>query len=233
MRKESLINFYLKYKIIIYPVLIGVASLFLIAAVILPQLKSYLKERENLENSSQRLQNLEVKAAELNNINTEELKKQLQISVIALPPDKDFADIVGVLQDLTVRSGLSLNTIQLGQVQTNTAAAVSNYTMKLEVFGSKSGLESLVESIEKASRVMKVSSIDLSAAKGFGGVTANLTIEVFFASNPQQLGSVEAALPKISDEEQKILVRLFQAQKTTGSISQNVPLPRGKSNPFE
>lgn len=222
--------FYDQYKIFIYPVLVSVTSLFLILFLILPQIKGFLGGRENLELSRNKLEILSVKAKDLEAINEEDLRKKMGLTLTALPQEKDFPQVIGVLQEVAKASGMVLVSVQIGQAQN--ATANSGFPVKVEVVGSKIALTMFLKNVESASRVMKVGSIELSFSKLQDNVDASVMIDVFYAPTPSALGAVTDNLPKISPEDEKIIVSLSRAPVSTFSaIPTNVSL--GKSNPFE
>ena len=222
--------FYDQYKIFIYPVLVTVASLFLIFFLILPQIKGFLGGRENLGQVRNRLEVLTVKAKELETIDKEDLRKKMGLTLTALPSEKDFPQVIGVLQEVARASGVVLLSIQIGQAQS--ASTTNGFPVKVEVVGSKLALASFLRNVESSSRVMKAGSIELSFSKVQDNIDASVMVDVFYAPTPTALGVVTDNLPKITPEDEKIIVSLSRAPASTSSaIPANVSL--GKSNPFE
>lgn len=221
--------FYDQYKIFIYPLLVGLSSLFLILFLILPQIKGFLSGRENLQEAKENLKILTAKAEDLAAINEDTLRQKLGVALAALPPEKDFAQVLGVLQDVAQVSGVSLTSIQVGQAQA--ASAGGSISVKAEVVGSKFVLAAFLRNVETASRVMKVGGVELAFSRTQDSADASILVDVFFAPTPQALGAVTESLPQITTEDEAIISSLSKAPVSTFSA---VPSPtRGKSNPFE
>ncbi len=231
--KESLKSakiFYDQYKILIYPVLVGLASLFLIFFLISPQIKSFLGGKENLEQARNKLEILTVKANDLEAINGDDLREKMGLSLIALPEEKDFSGVIGVMQEVAQISGVVLVSVQIGQAQSQTATG--GFPVKVGVVGSKLSMASFLENIERSSRVMKAGSMELSFSKLQDSVDAALMVDVFYAPTPTALGAVTDSLPLITPEDEKIIISLSRAPISTFS-AQPANIPLGKSNPFE
>lgn len=230
MNKETVISFYLKYRIFIYPILVGLASIFLITLVVWPQIRGLLLDRQDFDKVKSRLELLQVKAQTLEGLDENGLKERLNIALSSLPADQDFATMVGVIQEISTSSGMSLVALQTAGSAPPVGSSQS-FLLKMEVVGSRVGLVELLDSIDKASRVMKISSIELNFSKGGDAIDAAVAVEVFYSAPPQQLGSIDQQLPIISDEDQKLLVTLSSSLGRRAAAP--VLLPRGKSNPFE
>lgn len=219
---------YDQYKIFIYPVLVGLASLFLILFLILPQIRGFFSGRENLQQVKENLKILTAKAEDLAAINEDTLKQKLGVALTALPLEKDFAQVLGVLQDVAQVSGVSLTSIQVGQAQ---ASSESGFAVKVEVVGSKFTLATFLRDVENASRVMKVQGVELAFSRTREGADASILVDVFYAPTPQALGAVTESLPQITTEDEAIISSLSRAPVSTFSATSS--LPRGKANPFD
>lgn len=231
--KESLrgIKLFLdQYKIVIYPVLVGLASLFLIIFLILPQISGFFSGQSNLEVAKNRLEILTAKAEGLEAIDNDQLQKQVALAVTALPSGKDLARVIGVMQGVAKASGLALLSVQIGQ--TTSSAASGGFSVKVEVSGSEFALSNFLRNVESSSRVMKVGAMDLAFSKVQNNIDAAVTVEVFYSPTPQALGAVTDSLPQITPEDEKIIISLSRAPVSTYSASPaNILI--GKSNPFE
>lgn len=227
-KARTLKIFYDQYKILIVPVLVGVSSLFLVLFVIVPQLQSFLGGRATLQETEENLKILTVKAGGLESINEDDLRKKLAVALSALPPERDFAKAIGILQDVAALSGVSLSSIQIGQAQ---AESGSGFSVKVELVASKLTMAHFLRQVESAPRVMKVQGLDLAFSRTGEGIDAAVVLEVFFAPAPQALGAVTDSLPQISPEDEKVLLTLSNAPVATFSATPSSP--RGKPNPFD
>lgn len=231
MNKQSLMNFYIKYRLVIYPAVVAFSSLILIIFVIYPQLKDFFDGKNKISKERERIVNLEAKASDLEKVNQVEVEKSLKNALVALPQNQDFTSLVGIFQKLGAGSGITLVSLQLGSSQVQVPGA-SGFSVKLEVEGSSLALANLLKNIDQASRSMKVESVEVSKTQG-GNLTGSVLVDVFYAPVPTQLGNLEQEAPKLSAEEEKILQELSISIPTLSTES-SLSLPaRGKPNPFE
>lgn len=244
MNKEAIQKLYSRYRNIIFPVLVGLAGMVLIVLVIIPQISGYFKSQDDAKKTQSRLEVLEVKAAELVNLPEEDLKQKLQSAVLALPTTKDYTSVIGLIQRLSVESGVTLQSVNLDTGRTASLSEANSYAVNIEIASSKSGFDAFLKRIEDGPALMKVGSIEVDSAGSDGSVTASIVIDVFFSPTPKNLGSVETPLPKLSEEEQQLASELeskvalvpVSAPPPSGEITGQPPaniLPRGKANPFE
>ncbi len=222
--------FYAKYKIIVYPVAVGIAALVITIFIIIPQLTSLLNGQSTIKNSSERLKILEVKAEDLKVIDEGSVNKKLQIAILALPEDKDFTTVIGLMKILVAESGMELTSLQLGQLQGNNAN-LNGFSIKMEIKGQMQTFANLLKMIENSSRVMRVSDIEVSVSSG-NTMIAAINVSIFYSPLPKDLGNIEVSLPKLSEDEENLLANIAKSQIASLSGTPTL-LPRGKANPFE
>lgn len=229
MKKENLSKFYQKYRLYIFPAVVTLASLFLIIFAIIPQtfkLISNQKDEGDLRNKSQFL---ESKVEALESYDALDLSNKLQFALNAYPGSTDFGLVIGLLQQITVRSGFILTTISLGSVSANLNGSQS-YELKMELAGVKPNLPILLNNLESSTRLIRVGSIDVSTRASEGKITVNLVVQVLYSAVPKTFGDTDSPLPEISQKDQELLTRLARTGVTQSS---SVSTPRGKANPFE
>jgi len=246
MKKEDLQKLYSKYKIIIFPVLVGFSGIILMVLVIIPQLKGYLSRQEDAKQVKNRLEILDVKAKDLENLSEADLQRKLQSAVSALPTTKDYTSVIGLIQRLSAQSGVTLKTVSLDTGRGASSSEANSFAVSTEITSSKAGFDQFLKSIEAAPLVMKVASIEISSSGGADSVTASIVIDVYYSPTPKNLGSVDSPLPKLSQEEENLAldlvskVAIIPASSPVTSPGSEIPLqppanilPRGKANPFE
>ena len=231
MNKETLVNFYLKYKIIILPVLVSLSSVVLIIFLIYPQLRSFYEGQERLQKEKVRVFKLEAKTTDLASINETQVNQAVKSALVVLPQTQDFSSLIGIFQKLTVQSGVTLLSFQLGSSQIK-VPGVSGFSVKMEVEGTGSNLALFLSNIDKASRLMKVESVEVSKSRS-GILNGSILVDVFFAPVPKELGALDSEVPKLSAEDEKLveeLVKSIVVQETQPIATSS---GKGKSNPFE
>ncbi len=232
MNKEKIAQFYSKYKIFIFPISVAIASLVLIVVVIYPQISTFLKNQSDFEDMSKRLQSLEVKAKDLEVLDVDDLNNGLAIAFASLPSDQDLATITGVIQRLATISGVSLASLQVNPGQVISLNGANGFTVKAEISGSKAAVSRFINNIDQSSRLMKISTIEISHSRvGSDLTTALLSVHVFYSPSPKELGPIDSELPQLTSDDQRVIATLAKAKTTVGFTSPT--LPKGKSNPFD
>lgn len=236
MKKEDILKFYSKYKLFIFPISVAFSSLLLIGLVILPQTIKLIANQKTGSEMSSKSQFLEAKAQELEIIDEEDLSKKVEYALNIYPADRDFGNAVGVIQRISTQTGFNIVSLNVGG--SSIKGGAQNYTITLQLVGSKSLIPTILNALENGPRLMKVESIAISQSAGTQGVEINLGLNVLFSPIPQNFGTVDSPLPQLSQKEERLLVKLAGAQEKTGIIQSKgeefVPAsPKGKANPFE
>lgn len=232
MEKQILLDFYKKYRPLIISLSIGVSSLVLIIVVILPQLNSLMNDQKKYNDINNKSQILEVKAKELSTLNEGDLKNKVSVALSSLPTDKDLYSIIGVIQNVINGRGFNLVGLQIGQTL-GASSKAQGFSVKVEVVGPKESLGQLLSDIEASPRVMKVSSFDVASQSNSKLTDTNIDISVFYASIPNNLGSIDAQLPKLSDKQEELISNLIKLTPVATTFTPVSGSSRGKSNPFE
>lgn len=232
MKKENLIKFYQTYKIFIFPAIVALSSLILIIFVIYPQTIKLIQGIDVEENLNARSQILEAKAETLERYDEEDLQHKVSSVMLSFPPDRDFAEILGILQNLIESSGFNTASMTLGQnpVESNQA---KSYIVKAEILGPRILLPVLVQNIESHIRIMKIHSVESTTSLDSQSVSVVLGVEVFYLPIPQTLGSIDSPLPELTEKDEELIARLAQNQLVTTPQIPTTLGPRGKANPFE
>lgn len=238
MDKEYLLTIYSRYKFIIYPFVVALIGIIVILLVIYPQVNNILEKRSQMENLSQKLEFLDAKAADLENLNEADLSRKINAAVAVLPSDKDYTSTINVLQSIIQQNSFSLTSLQTGQVANVSTPNLSGFNVKIETVGPRAFLSRLLSSLENAPRVMKVSTIELVPQKSPDSVDAIISVDVFYAPIPTSLGAVDAPLSQLTDKDEELLAKLVRNVNAAGvsAVTPTTPSslpPRGKSNPFE
>lgn len=231
MRKEEILKFYQNYRLYLFPAIVALSSLILIIFVIYPQAVKLITNQQVEGEILSKSKLLETKAQALDSLDQADLEKKVNFALSFLPADKDFVSALGLLQDLTLKSGFSTTSISLGSGSSKNVNAQS-YNLKLEILGPVTLLPILISNIENSSRLMRVSSLDISAKGASQAVTISLDIDVLYLSAPTDFGSIDSPLPSLSEKDDEIIAKL--AKGDTAVFQPTTQLgSRGKANPFE
>lgn len=233
--KQVLLNFYNQYKLIVFPLGVSLSGVILITFVIYPQINGLLSGQEEYQKATQRFELLDVKADELEQLDESDLKRKMEIALLALPADKDYPAIIGIVQELIGKYGFIIDGLRVGSSVAKSTGS-SGFIIDVQMQGPKDVLPQVLKDLETTSQVMKIASIDLSSSpESPNFISANVTIEVYYAGLPSKLGSLDAPLPGLTASDDSLISELIAAQSSLSIISdkQAVLLPRGKANPFE
>lgn len=234
MKKKDLIEFYSIHKLKIFPLVVALSSLFLSVFVIYPQAVKLISNQEAIGNLNKKSQLLETKVIALQSYDIEELTRKLGIILESLPPDKDYGNILGLLQQLTVNSGFSTNLISFTQGAGN-AAGVSNYGVQMNIKGFRDNFQTLLDNLENSSRLIRINKIEVSSRINSSTLESSLGIEALYGGMPKDAGEVDSPLPEFSQKDEELIRKLAELEQAilATSSSSAVRSPRGKLNPFE
>ncbi len=233
MKKEEVIKFYINFRLYIFPAVVALSSLFLIISVIFPQVVKLLENQKAIGELTNKSKFLDTKVVALESYNSEDLSRKVGFALSSLPADRDFGNILGLLQQAISQAGYTINSVSFGSA-TGKVGTSSSYEVKMEIKGSKITFQTLLNNLENLIRLVRVSSIDISTNQLTQALDIALVVEVLYSPIPQSFGSVDSPLPQISQKDEELLARLaVGANVIVSSPSATLGLPRGKSNPFE
>lgn len=234
MKRETLAKFYQTYKLIVFPAVVALSSLILIIFVIYPQTAKLFANGRLESDLRSKSKLLEAKAESLENYDERDLARKVTYVLNAFPGEKDFLNIMVLLQTLSSQSGYHILSLSPGSGSASEPGKQPSYHVKLEVLGPKAALPRLVTSIEQSSRIMRVNSLEISATRQTDVVNVILGIEVFFSPLPKQFGTVDSPLPTLSNKDEELITKLAASAPSAVTPTEPVFLgPRGKANPFE
>lgn len=232
MKKETIVKFYSKYRTYIFPAMIILSSLFLIIFVIYPQTVKLLANQEATTNLINKSKILETKVSALESFNEEDLSRKVGYALGVYPTDKDFGNVLGLLQQSVSQSGFSIDSISLGRSAGKVANSES-FEVKLETKGPKVLFQTLLDNLENSPRLVRINSIDTSLSQVSQAVGASLAIEFLYADAPKSFGPIDAPLPEITQKDEELITTLARISATIPNASITPSSPRGKANPFE
>ncbi|GEM_PF-2041235 len=244
MTKEDLIKFYSIHKAQIFPVIVALSSLFLIIFVIYPQTARLISNQNALGDLNRRSEFLETKVVALESYDEGELSNRVGLILTTLPTDKDFGNVLGLLQQLTVQSGFSANSISFSN-SASKIAKLRNFEVKLDIRGSKASLQTLLDNLENSPRLVRINSIDALSRGDTETIESILGVDALYSELPKDFGGIDSPLPELSEKDNELISKLEQLKQAafeqggqtalvpSTSSSSAVESPRGKSNPFE
>lgn len=229
MKKEQILKFYQTYRLYIFPAIVAVSSIFLIIFAIYPQTVKVMTNQKSQGALDTKVKFLESKVSALESYDADDLSQKVTAALSAYPPEKDYATILGLLQQLAAGSGFTINSVSLGNTLSGSGA--EGFSVKIDLSGSKNFLNTLFTNLENSPRILRITSIEASVSKTSGMIDVSLNLDVPFSSTPQNAGTADTPLPELSQKENEILEQLAKiSAQLPKSVSSST---RGKANPFE
>lgn len=233
---SQLKELYFKYKLFFWPVTTGLAALVILSLVIIPQIFVYINTQGRISTANTKLEVMDAKAQELEQIDASLISKDLQTVYSVLPKEQEVPQALVTLSNLVTRSGLTLkNTVYGGSKK---AEKQNNFLLTVTVIGRVNSVRDFLNNLKSSPRVFKVESIEVQFQRGTQLVEAKIPLSVYFQPGDGQAAAAsDQPLPKLNSDEEKLLDDLAKQYFNTGmavsleSTSSSVPL--GRADPFE
>lgn len=230
MKKDQIAKFYYSYRLFIFPAVVALSSLFLIVFAIFPQTMKLISNQQlsnDLQNKSKFLEN---KVAALESYNAEDLSRKVELVLTSYPSDKDFGNILGLLQQQTPQFDLNIVSASLGG-GSGKLGDTESYEVKLEIAGSRSLFSAFLNNLENLSRLIRVKGVNISSGQA-STINVSLVVEVLYSKLPQTFGAADSPIPELNQKDEELLA-VLAATTGTATSSAAPPSQRGKFNPFE
>lgn len=223
-----------KYQIYILPTVAVLITLGLIFLVIIPQINNYLSNSKQVTQADQTAAAISDKITFLRELDASVYKQDLDTSFLALPTDQEIPQAYAQLSFLLSSNNLKLNDITVSSVTDggpSSGGGAQTYAFHLDVSGDVTSFKGFINSLKTAPRVMKVTSLDVTQAAN-GTLQYGMTIEVFYQPLPTALGSVEAPVSKLTDDQIALLKAIANKAKSIPTVGSNPAGTVGKTDPF-
>lgn len=223
----------LKYQPFILPVISVIFCLLLLTLVTIPQLLNLIKSFQTLTDLNSKQSQLEDKISQLQKINKDSYKTNLETALIALPPEKDVPGAVDQILIMLSGSGLSLDGISFDN-STDSTVQTANYAIKLTISGNNSQFRAFIDRTRTSPRIIKINSIETGLGPS-NLLQATISLLVFYQPLPTNISTNNTSVPLTSDNDFKLLERIKDNASTIPTLSQLdiTNVPTGKSDPFQ
>lgn len=220
-----------RHRSSLVPLATAVVALTVIGLILAPQLLGFLTTNQEIAGAQDQASKLEVKATQLESLDTDSFSQNLGVVKTLLPQDPDIPLALGYLQGLVQRANLTTDSISYLPADDGS----SSFQLNLSVTGDLSQIRNLLISLQGAPRVFQVQTI--TTTKSERGIQATIPISVYYGEiSPGELSGEEPVTPLTESE-----VGLLQQLSTLvpkGSVGvAETPsasrVPVGKIDPFE
>lgn len=236
---------FLKAQVWLMVVSLIIGGVFLF--VFLPKFREYQKIEKEIEAQDQKIVVLTRKFNDLNTLSEKELQDNVDLSLRAVPTEKDFYAVIKNIKNIFGQEGVLLPEFEfrVGEVSTQSAKTAGQteknqpefFKIELSFFGPVDKVEKVISRLEKSLPLLSISllaltSDDSSPSGQLGNYGGTMSLKSYFALLPRTLGAIDAELQKINSQQKKQLEDLSSFEYYAAG---EVPLEEvavGRENPF-
>lgn len=224
------------YSVLVLSVLFSIC-LVLFFQVVMPQFESWFSIRDESLATRQRIDIIEGNVSFVKNLDQNILEEQRELTLRALPTQKDFGAIIDAVSASSIKSGVSVDDFSfgLGSIATGSAKKKdtgkkhSDYEMTsltLSIEGSVENVKSFVKEISEKLPISNVQSVDYKNEK-------STIVLVFYSKlfSPPKVKAEEPLLP-ISAEDSEVINKLSAWYESAQNDASKVPPARSDSVPI-
>jgi Tfp pilus assembly protein PilO len=232
---------YSQFKPFLIPVVIFVLIFLTVFLVFIPQSKIAWKLYKEVDLKKANLAQLTQKQAVLQGLDLFELEKKNELVIQALPVKKQPILVLNSVKNLGESKGLTGFTFNLnpGLISTTSAETKKKISAsdknKLALFvsfdGSLKQITDFVQNLEKLLPVVKITDLVIKAEEeNFSNLS--LSLVSFYLSLPESLGTAEAPVKNLSNQEEEIYSKLEDFAGVIMATTESQFINSGKDNPF-
>lgn len=218
---------------LVIPLVCILASVGLVALVIVPGIRGIKELREEKVKKEQELGKYEEKSRKLLALKQSEprLDEELLFVKNALPDEEKIPELMTEVQMISGEVGTALSSLQYGggKKEPEGAAGASEVKLQMGIEGSYPQIRNLLKAVENAARVVLANQFSISERKE-ASMSANLSLSSFFLSPPEKQDvnapiTLDLTSSKFNESLEKI-----KALKVYEVVVEEAEV--GKENPF-
>ncbi len=180
---KELYPYYIKYKNILIPSGLFLLGLFLLFAVIMPQLSAIGESNSQISAANEKINTLQNSISVVESANTAQTQENLQTVTKALPTAKDIALIFEALSDTANKAGVSLDDFSLKvgglygkaeQVETGGVTGVPGIDVEIRVTGDAKSFVAFAQSLQQALPLSEIKLVEMNDGE------ANYDVSFFY-----------------------------------------------------
>ncbi len=203
--KDALKIFFEENRVFLIPAGVIFVSILLSVFFVIPQVNGFFQKQSQVNPEREKLSNLAQSLSALSLANDAVLEADLKIASLALPPNKDFAQILNSISSAASLSGVSLGDFefQIGDITkvSQQTTGTPNLKISINISGNVGATARFINELKKS---VPISSI--AGVKSSGNFS---TLEIVFyykpfppsgITDPEKIRSVSQASQKVIDE---------------------------------
>jgi len=213
-----------------------------------PKIGQILSLRTEISEQNKEIKQLQQKLADLNTLSEPELFESSSLLEEALPGEADLFKNMIIVRRVFEENGVFLDSFRLlgglasGPAQgSDQVAGLSALRIEVAFSAPFESFRQMIKSMEKilpltTVKRIKFGSLEATESASLFGLSGKVEVINFFSPLPKTLGKVEQPLPKITNQEQKLIeeLKLYTRYQAGVSVEEPVSSPSavGRDNPF-
>lgn len=225
-----------KYQNLIFPLIAILVGLAILIMVVVPQALKIPETNKQTDKLRKDLATLNQKIAQLNKVDVNQYKDNVNSSLTALPQEKDVPGAMILIFNLLRNNSLTLNGLSFGADTPSNGASV--FLVKVDISGTKDSLANLITQLKESPRVVKAETLSTTSTVNSTTMEILIGLNSYFQplppsqtlelSKPVELPTAANidTLQKIKDYEAKNAALTIEATASANS-------QLGKPDPFQ
>ncbi len=213
---------------------------------LIPKVRQILALRSSIAGQKAQISRLSQKVSDLLTLSEADLAESAGLVTEAFPPQQDMFKSLAMTKKIFEDNGLLIESFSFsGSVSSSSAAsktpAEEKSPLKINVsfYANFENFRKMIKEVEKILPLMKVEglkfgSLEATASASIPSLSGKISLVSFSSPLPKTMGRTDQPLPKISNEDKKLIEELktFSRYQVEEEVSTASALPVGKENPF-
>lgn len=217
---------YYRYKPYLISLIIAFVCLLVFLQVIIPQVQDLASIDKESQLIREKINTLKKNTNYLSSLDESDLDSKLKVVSSALPPEKDFAAIIGAIGKAANESSVSVDdySFQVGELSTKSASFSTkpSIAITLRITGGLDGCQRFLKELNKSLPLSEVASVQL------GGDSCSITTMFYFKPFSPLIFNNEVVLPPFAQKEQALIAKLSLWYRP---LEENLPIQFIQSSP--
>lgn len=218
----------MKTKANIFLFIGGILLVIFTWSFIVPQVKQILSAKSSLDQEQARLEKIKRKLNELRTINQNDLSQRTDLSLQAVPPEKNFLDLLSNLEKAANKNNLAVESFQVIPGSLNVTQQ-GKLSLKMSIAGSLENVKNFLVSAENILPIVDMKVVKIGIEKDIA--TTEVNLDLSFLPLPKTLGNIDSPLPRLTADEENALSKLSGFEYIQNDLGES-SVPAGKDNPF-
>ncbi len=180
-----------------FPFMVGMIVIVGTMAVLVPQTKGIIATNAKLKRVTTDVSKAEKKLLQVNALNEDEMAWRMKLLTQALPSDKPYYQVIGLLQQLGIQTGVVLGEFELSPGSLATPSAQKTKTAKedyvtldteLAISGTTDQVSDFIVRLHESLPLLKITDVSISSdevAQDDDVRRAQLTLQIVYLTDPE------------------------------------------------